>query len=137
MYIHRVPLLGAHTIGQARCTTFRTRIYNETDINTSLATALQSNCPSTGGDDKLSSLDASTPYTFDSCYFKNLVSNKGLLHSDQQLYSGGSTDSQVSGYSSNSAQFFADFKAAMINMGSISPLTGTDGEIRKNCRKTN
>lgn len=137
MYIHRVPLLGAHTIGQARCTTFRTRIYNETDINTSLATSLQSNCPSTGGDDKLSSLDASTPFTFDSCYFKNLVSKKGLLHSDQQLYSGGSTDSQVSGYSSNLPRFFADFKAAMINMGSISPLTGTDGEIRKNCRKTN
>jgi peroxidase len=135
--IHIHSHLGAHTIGQARCTTFRTRIYNETNIDTSLATSLQSNCPSAGEDDNLSPLDAFTPNTFDNFYFKNLVKDKGLLHSDQQLYSGGSTDSQVSVYSSNLAKFIADFKAAMINMGNISPLTGTDGEIRKNCRKTN
>ncbi|KAJ1688792.1 hypothetical protein LUZ63_012947 [Rhynchospora breviuscula] len=132
-----IALSGAHTIGQARCTTFRTRIYNETNIETSLATSLQSNCPSTGGDDKLSPLDAFTPNSFDNYYYKNLVNSKGLLHSDQQLYSGGSTDSQVTGYSSDLSKFYADFKAAMINMGNISPLTGTSGEIRKNCRKTN
>ncbi|URE48202.1 Cationic peroxidase 1 [Musa troglodytarum] len=104
-----VALSGAHTVGQARCTTFRARIYN----------------------------DASTPTAFDTCYYRNLLSNKGLLHSDQQLHGGGSTDSQVSSYAANSAKFFGDFASAMVKMGSISPLTGSSGEIRTNCRKTN
>ncbi|URE48193.1 Cationic peroxidase 1 [Musa troglodytarum] len=62
---------------------------------------------------------------------------RGLLHSDQQLHGGGSTDSQVSSYAANSAKFFGDFASAMVKMGSISPLTGSSGEIRTNCRKTN
>eukprot|EP00268_Persea_americana_P016662 TRINITY_DN17901_c0_g1_i1.p1 TRINITY_DN17901_c0_g1~~TRINITY_DN17901_c0_g1_i1.p1 ORF type:complete len:134 (+),score=18.71 TRINITY_DN17901_c0_g1_i1:253-654(+) len=132
-----VALSGSHTIGQARCTSFRARIYNETNIDSSLATSLKSNCPSTGGDDNLSPLDASTPTVFDNNYHKNLVNQKGLLHSDQQLYSGGSTDSQVTGYSTSSSTFFADFASAMVKMGNISPLTGTNGEIRTNCRKAN
>ncbi|URE48201.1 Cationic peroxidase 1 [Musa troglodytarum] len=109
-----VALSGAHTVGQARCTTFRARIYNDTDIDSSLAASLRSSCPSS-----------------------NLLSNKGLLHSDQQLHGGGSTDSQVSSYAANSAKFFGDFASAMVKMGSISPLTGSSGEIRTNCRKTN
>ncbi|XP_065035128.1 cationic peroxidase 1-like [Musa acuminata AAA Group] len=132
-----VALSGAHTIGQARCTSFRARIYNDTNIDSSLAASLQSSCPSSGDDDNLAPLDASTSTAFDSCYYRNLLSNKGLLHSDQQLHGGGSTDSQVSSYAANSAKFFGDFASAMVKMGSISPLTGSSGEIRTDCRKTN
>ncbi|RWR79013.1 cationic peroxidase 1-like protein [Cinnamomum micranthum f. kanehirae] len=131
-----VALSGSHTIGQARCTSFRARIYNDTNIDSSLATSLKSNCPSTGSDDKLSPLD-STPAIFDNSYYRNLLKNKGLLHSDQQLFNGGSTDSLVKSYSTNSATFSADFSSAMVKMGSISPLTGNSGEIRTNCRNTN
>lgn len=134
-----VALSGAHTIGQARCTTFRTRIYNETNINSTLATSLQANCPSNGGDNNTSPLDTTSPTTFDNAYFTNLMSLKGLLHSDQQLFngSGGSTDSQVSSYSSSSSTFFTDFANAMVKMGNLSVLTGSSGQIRTNCRKTN
>nr|TKS09075.1 peroxidase family protein [Populus alba] len=132
-----VALSGSHTIGQARCLMFRNRVYNETSLDSTLATSLKSNCPNTGSDDSLSSLDATTPVTFDNSYFKNLANNKGLLHSDQQLFSGGSTDSQVKTYSINSATFNADFASAMVKMGSISPLTGSDGQIRTNCAKVN
>ncbi|XP_030925461.1 cationic peroxidase 1-like [Quercus lobata] len=132
-----VALSGSHTIGQARCTVFRTRIYNETNINSSFATSLKSNCPSTGGDNNLAPLDLTSPTSFDNAYFKNLISNKGLLHSDQQLFNGGSTDSQVNAYSSNSASFLTDFANAMVKMGNLSPLTGTSGQIRTNCRKAN
>ena len=85
----------------------------------------------------MSPLDAVTCTLFDNFYFRNLVKKKGLLHSDQQLFSGGSTDSLVTTYSTNTARFFSDFAAAMVKMGNISPLTGTDGEVRLNCRKTN
>jgi len=130
-------LSGAHTIGQARCTTFRTRIYNESNINAAFTSSLKANCPSTGSDNNLSPLDLLTSTTFDNKYYRNLKSQKGLLHSDQQLFNGGSTDSQVTTYSTNQKTFNTDFGAAMVNMGNISPLTGTSGQIRKNCRKPN
>ncbi|KAG6522585.1 hypothetical protein ZIOFF_019726 [Zingiber officinale] len=132
-----VALSGAHTIGQARCTSFRSRIYNDTNIDSSFAQTRQSNCPRTSGsgDNGLAPLDLQTPTAFDNDYYANLVSQKGLLHTDQELYNGGSTDSQVSSYSSSQSSFFSDFTAAMIRMGDISPLTGSDGEIRKNCRR--
>ncbi|KAM1038365.1 hypothetical protein ACFX13_033789 [Malus domestica] len=132
-----VALSGSHTIGQARCTTFRTRLYNEANINASFATSLKSSCPTSGGDNNLSPLDVTSPTSFDNAYFSNLVSQRGLLHSDQQLFSGGSTDSQVNAYVSNPATFRTDFANAMIKMGNLSPLTGTNGQIRTNCRKVN
>ncbi|CAN4101098.1 unnamed protein product [Withania somnifera] len=67
-----VALAGGHTIGKAQCTTFRGRVYNETNIDSSLATSLKSNCPSTGGDDTLSSIDATTPVLFDNHFYKEL-----------------------------------------------------------------
>jgi peroxidase len=93
-------------------------------------------CPrKTGGRKNRAPLDLQTPNTFDNNYFKNLINKKGLLHSDQELYNGGSTDSLVQTYSNNAETFYDDFAAAMIKMGDIEPLTGSSGEIRKNCRK--
>uniref|UniRef100_A0A803MHS3 Peroxidase n=1 Tax=Chenopodium quinoa TaxID=63459 RepID=A0A803MHS3_CHEQI len=135
-----VALFGAHTIRQARCTTFKTRIYNETNINSTFATSLQANCPQSGGDNNLSPLDKTSATTFDNAYYTNLMSQQGLLHSDQQLYNGngtGTTDSQVSSYSSSSSTFLTDFSDAMVKMGNLSVLTGTNGEIRTICSKTN
>ncbi|CAN1349005.1 Peroxidase 52 [Linum perenne] len=128
-----VALSGSHTIGQPR-------IYNENNIDGSLARTRQSNCPRQNGtgDNNLAPLDFQTPTSFDNRYFGNLVGNRGLLHSDQQLFSGsGSTDSIVRSYSGNEGAFRSDFAAAMIKMGDISPLTGSRGEIRRNCRRAN
>ncbi|KAJ4837504.1 Peroxidase 52 [Turnera subulata] len=135
-----VALSGSHTIGQARCTNFRARVYNETNIDSSFAqTRRTPNCPSTSGsgDNNLAPLDLQTPIKFDNNYFKNLINRRGLLHSDQVLFNGGSTDSIVRTYSSNPSTFASDFVAGMIKMGDISPLTGSQGEIRKNCRRIN
>ncbi|KAL3334412.1 hypothetical protein AABB24_030915 [Solanum stoloniferum] len=135
-----VALSGAHTIGQARCTSFRGRIYNETkNMDASLARTRQNNCPraSGSGDNNLAPLDLQTPTHFDNHYFINLVNKKGLLHSDQQLFNGGSVDSIVKSYSNNPSSFISDFVTAMIKMGDIRPLTGSNGEIRKNCRRIN
>ncbi|MCL7025732.1 hypothetical protein MKW94_006371 [Papaver nudicaule] len=131
-----VILSGSHSIGQARCTIFRSRIHNETNIDTSFATSLKSSCPTSGNDNNLSPLD-STAVTFDNTYFKDLVNKKGLLHSDQELFNGGSTDTQVTTYSNDNPTFLTDFAVAMVKMGNLSPLTGSNGEIRTNCRKLN
>lgn len=132
-----VALSGSHTIGQARCIVFRGHIYNDTNINAQFATSLKANCPSTGGDNNLAPLDTTSPTAFDNAYYKNLQGQKGLLHSDQELFNGGSTDAQVNTYGTNSATFFTDFGNAMVKMGNLSPLTGTSGQIRTNCRKAN
>ncbi|CAI9287394.1 unnamed protein product [Lactuca saligna] len=131
-----VALSGAHTIGQARCSVFRSRLYNENNINSSFATSLRANCPSSGGDNNLSPLD-STATSFDNRYYNDLISQRGLLHSDQELSNGGSADAQVRTYGSNPSVFFRDFAAAMVKMSNLSPLTGSSGQVRTNCRRTN
>ncbi|KAL9230243.1 hypothetical protein vseg_005621 [Gypsophila vaccaria] len=134
-----VALSGGHTIGQARCVSFRPHIYNDSNIDATFAKTKRSICPITtgSGDNNLSPLDCQTPTHFDNKYYNNVVNMKGLLHSDQQLFSGGSTNALVQTYNSNPTQFFKDFVAGMINMGNIQPLTGSNGEVRTNCRKTN
>ncbi|XP_015897646.2 cationic peroxidase 1 [Ziziphus jujuba] len=132
-----VALSGSHTIGQARCSSFQGRLNNEKTIDSKFAKSLKSKCSSGGSGTALSPLDVSTPTAFDNSYYKNLLSQKGLLHSDQQLFSKGSTDSQVIAYSNNVGSFRTDFANAMVKMGNLSPLTGTSGQIRTNCRKVN
>ena len=65
------------------------------------------------------------------------MAHRGLLHTDQVLFNGGSQDALVRTYSANKAAFFRDFAASMMKMSYISPLTGNNGEIRNNCRVVN
>ena len=130
-------LSGGHTIGLARCSLFRTRIYNETNIDSNFATTRRANCPASGGDNNLAPLETQTSNRFDNNYYKDLVARRGLLHSDQVLFNGGSQDALVRTYSNDNAAFASDFAAAMVKMSNLSPLTETNGEIRRNCRMVN
>ncbi|XP_019450494.1 PREDICTED: lignin-forming anionic peroxidase-like [Lupinus angustifolius] len=136
-----VVLSGAHTLGQAQCFTFRNRIYdNASVIDGGFASTRRRGCPSLSNPEnnkKLAALDLVTPNSFDNNYFKNLIQKKGLLHSDQVLFSGGSTNNIVSEYSENPTTFKSDFAAAMIKMGDIEPLTGSNGIIRRICSAIN
>ncbi|MCL7042368.1 hypothetical protein MKW94_027318 [Papaver nudicaule] len=105
-----VILSGSHTIGQARCTTFRNRIHTETNIDPTFANSLKGIFPTSGS---------------------------RLLHSDQVLFNNGSTDAQVIAYNNDNPTFLTDFAVAMVKMGNLSPLTWSNGEIRTNCRRTN
>ncbi|KAM3392134.1 hypothetical protein ACQJBY_013330 [Aegilops geniculata] len=136
--VDMVALSGAHTIGKAQCSNFRTRIYGgDTNINTAFATSLKANCPQSGGNSNLANLDTTTPNSFDNAYYTNLLSQKGLLHSDQVLFNNDTTDSTVRNFASNAAAFSSAFTTAMIKMGNIAPLTGTQGQIRLSCSKVN
>ncbi|GLT88551.1 hypothetical protein SLE2022_065710 [Rubroshorea leprosula] len=133
-----VTLSGAHTIGLTRCTSFRARIYNDSDIDPSFAKSLQRICPRNGSDNVLARLDLQTPTFFDNLYYKNLVNYKGILHSDEELFNGSSTTALlVKRYATDNSVFFKDFAKAIVKMGNIKPLTGTSGEVRINCRKVN
>ncbi|XP_056164718.1 peroxidase 4-like [Syzygium oleosum] len=67
----------------------------------------------------------------------NLVQRRGLLHSDQQLFNGGPADSLVKLYSRSPVAFDKDFVVSITRMGDVKSLTGSNGEIRRNCRRVN
>ncbi|EEE54081.1 hypothetical protein OsJ_00811 [Oryza sativa Japonica Group] len=128
-------LSGAHTVGWARCSTFRTHIYNDTGVNATFASQLRTkSCPTTGGDGNLAPLELQAPNTFDNAYFTDLLSRRVLLRSDQELFGSGAgngtTDAFVRAYAANATTFAADFAAAMVRLGNLSPLTGKNGEIK-------
>ncbi|XAR73827.1 Peroxidase [Bertholletia excelsa] len=140
-----VALSGSHTIGDARCTSFRQRLYNQSGngkadstLDPSYASQLRNRCPRSGGDQNLFFLDFVSPTKFDNSYFKLLLASKGLLSSDQVLVTRSQqSKALVKKYAENVELFFDQFAKSMIKMGNISPLTGSRGEIRKNCRKMN
>ncbi|WVY96567.1 hypothetical protein V8G54_028718 [Vigna mungo] len=141
-----VALSGAHTFGRAQCQFFSQRLFNfsgtgspDPTLNSTYLATLQQNCPQNGSGSTLNNLDPSTPDTFDNSYFTNLLINMGLLQTDQELFStnGSSTISIVNNFANNQSAFFETFAQSMINMGNISPLTGTQGEIRTDCKKVN
>ncbi|XP_020228337.1 peroxidase 72 [Cajanus cajan] len=140
-----VALSGGHTIGNARCTTFRQRLYNQSGngepdstLNQYYAAYLRTRCPTSGGDQNLFFLDYATPYKFDNSYFKNLLAYKGLLNSDQVLFTMNQESAElVKLYAERNDIFFEQFAKSMVKMGNISPLRGPRGEIRENCRKIN
>ena len=90
IYENWMCYLGVQTIGYIKCLFVLRRIYNESNINPTYARALQAKCPLEGCDDNIVPLDIITPNHFDNAYYKNLLKKKGLLHTDQELYNGGS-----------------------------------------------
>ncbi|KAL5993211.1 Peroxidase 47 [Asimina triloba] len=132
---------GGHTLGVARCASFKNRLKNfdsKNDVDPSLdrtyAQSLAQTC--SGGDDATSPFDW-TSTSFDNQYFKAIQASGGLLTSDQTLYANPRTRGIVDGYAANQPMFFYDFSQAMIKMGQLDVKEGGQGEIRLNCRKIN
>ena len=123
-------LSGAHTIGYSQCLNFRDHIYNGTNIDPAFAQP-------PNGDKNLAPFDVQTQLLFDNAYYPNLVARRGLLHSDQELFNGGSQDALVRQYSNSPSQLSADFVTAMLKMGGLLPSSGTQTEVRLNCRRPN
>ena len=108
-------------------------------LNPSFLPRIRQVCPRDGNGTTLANQDPTTPDTFDNNYFSILKAKIGLLTSDQVLYStpGADTIEIVNKFSASQTTFFKSFAQSMIKMGNISPLTGTHGEIRLNCRRVN
>ncbi|XP_047334861.1 peroxidase 9 [Impatiens glandulifera] len=144
--IDLVALSGGHTIGMARCATFKQRLYNQKGNNQPDQTlerayyfGLKTICPIIGGDNNISPLDLASPARFDNTYFKLIQWGKGLLTSDEVLLTGNvrMTAELVKAYALDEALFFRQFAESMTKMGNINPLTGYNGEVRKNCHRVN
>ena len=131
---------GAHSVGRAHCGAFQNRLTPTVDptLNPAYAKFLNRSCPITNGVTSLNEvfLDVTTPTRLDEVYYKNLQVNKGLLTSDQNLMND-TTTKPIVDQNAYFGVFAPRFVSAMIAMGNINVKTGTEGNIRLNCRKFN
>ena len=126
---------GAHTLGVARCSSFKSRLSQaDPTLDSHFAQTLSETC--SAGDNKEQPFDA-TRNDFDSLYFEALTRQNGVLFSDQTLYNSPKTKNVVNAYALNQAMFFFDFEQAMAKMSLLDVKNGSNGEVRKNCRKIN
>ncbi|XP_042491355.1 peroxidase 5-like [Macadamia integrifolia] len=142
-----VTLSGAHSIGVAHCDAFINRLYNfseTSDVDPSLdpiyAKFLKIKCPPnvTHTDPTIVQLDALTPETLDNKYYVGLKLNLGLLTSDQALLTNETLEAMVNMNAYHPEVWDWAFAKAMVKMGEIIEVeTGTEGEIRVNCRVIN
>jgi len=132
-----IALSGGHTIGRVRCGLVRLFL-NDTDTNADFKAKLAKACPADGDQFAVQDLDTKTPDKFDNNYYKNLRRGEGIIRSDQTLQSTpGDNVDIVKDFAKNKENFYAQFAISTIKMGNIRPLTGIQGQIRKNCRVVN
>ncbi|EFJ31802.1 hypothetical protein SELMODRAFT_144289 [Selaginella moellendorffii] len=131
-----VVLSGGHSAGFAHCNKFMDRIYGRIDptMDTGYARGLRGTCPQRNLDPTVvANLDTTTSTTFDNVFYQNLQSKKGLLRSDQVLYTDPNTKKVVDSFASNNTAFLIEFAAVMDKLSAFKVKTGSQGEIRKNC----
>ena len=131
---------GAHTIGRANCSLLTGPLLdslNNVSINDNFKNNVEKACAA--NHTSLQNLDLTTPNTFDNTYYTNLEKSEGILISDQTLYStpGAESVKYVKLFAKKQNAFFKQFVKSTIKMGNISPKTGDEGEIRKNCHVPN
>ncbi|CAL9001724.1 unnamed protein product [Prunus brigantina] len=136
-----VALSGSHSIGKARCFSVMSRLYNQSGtgrpdpaFEPKFREKLNKLCPLDVDQNVTVGLDAS-PVVFDNQYFKDLVSGKGFLNSDQTLYTFPQTRGLVKKFSIDQGVFFKAFVEGMLKMGDLK--VDQPGEVRKNCRVVN
>ncbi|XP_042506242.1 peroxidase 21 [Macadamia integrifolia] len=137
-----VSLLGAHSVGRVHCVNLVGRLYPDIDptIDAIHGKYLRRRCPSPDPDPKAVQYarnDLETPMILDNMYFKNVLAHKGLLLVDQQLVSDPRTAPFVEKMASDNDYFLQQFSRALLLLSQNNPLTGDQGEIRKDCRYVN
>lgn len=82
-------------------------------------------------------MNPASPAITDVGYYTDILAHRGLFTSDQTLLTNPTTASQVTQNAGNPFLWKSKFASAMVKMGQIGVLTGTNGEIRANCRVIN
>lgn len=145
-----VTLVGGHTIGTSACQFFKYRLYNFTTtgngadptINPAFLTQIRALCPADGNGSRRVALDTGSGNSFDVSFFTNLRNGRGILESDQKLWTDASTKTYVQRFSGPirgllGLRFDIEFGRSMVKMGNIGVKTGTQGEIRRVCSAVN
>ncbi|KAA8545594.1 hypothetical protein F0562_020378 [Nyssa sinensis] len=143
-----VTLVGGHTIGTSACQFFSYRLYNfnstgaaDPSIDPAFLPQLQALCPQNGDGTKRVGLDNGSANKFDASFFTNLRNGRGMLESDQKLWTDDSTKYFVQRFLGIRGllglSFNVEFGKSMVKMSNIKVKTGSKGEIRKVCSAIN
>ncbi|KAI4375860.1 hypothetical protein MLD38_013680 [Melastoma candidum] len=144
-----VTLVGGHTIGTVACQFVTNRLYdfNNTNgmsdptINPSFLSKFKALCPQNGDGNKRIFLDTGSGNSFDTSYLSNLRNGRGILDSDQALWTDPSTRTFVQRFLAtrgpSALNFGAEFGKSVVKLGGIGVKTGVNGEIRKVCTAFN
>ncbi|XP_076915929.1 peroxidase 60-like [Bidens hawaiensis] len=140
-----IYLLGGHTVGVAHCSLFQDRLYNfqntgkpDPTMDSTLLASLRKTCAQNATVDRTVNLDQNplSSKVIDKSFYNQIMLRRGVLQIDQELALDGLTKSKVAAVAASS-DFNTKFAQAMVKMGAIQVLTGTQGEIRKSCRAIN
>ncbi|KAL6607789.1 hypothetical protein ACP70R_040852 [Stipagrostis hirtigluma subsp. patula] len=143
-----VVLSGSHTIGVSHCDSFTSRIYNfnntpgaiDPALSKAYAFLLKSVCPANSSQffpNTTLDMDIITPTRLDNKYYVGLSNNLGMFESDAALLTNATMRALVDTFARREGMWRTEFAKSMIKMGQIDVLSGTQGEIRKNCRVIN
>lgn len=139
--------IGGHTVGVTHCFVIQSRLYNfqntgkpDPTMDPRLLQTLRQRCPqnSTTAGSNTINLDQNILSSFivDNSFYRQILAHRGVLQIDQELALDPLTSTEVSSIA-HGYDFCSKFGEAMVKLGAIGVLTGTDGEIRKSCRAVN
>ncbi|KAI7983938.1 Peroxidase 60 [Camellia lanceoleosa] len=141
--VDMVYLLGGHTVGVAHCSLFKDRLYNfqnsgkpDPTMNLVLLEMLKYRCPQNATVDNTADLDENpvSAYVVDNSYYQQILLGRGILQIDQELALDPRTTDTVKYAAVVGYDFQIKFAQAMVRLGAVQVLNGTQGEIRTSCR---
>ncbi|KAK9110652.1 hypothetical protein Sjap_018712 [Stephania japonica] len=111
-------------------------------IDPTFVPQLRALCPQNGDGSRRVALDTGSQNTFDDSYFKNLKNGRGVLESDQKLWTDPATRTIVQRYSGTirglfGLRFSVEFARSMVKMSNVGVKTGSQGQIRRVCTAIN
>ncbi|GJV25120.1 putative peroxidase 48 [Tanacetum coccineum] len=158
-----VTLLGAHSTGKIHCKFFEKRLYNfggtnqpDPSMDPEFVELLRSMCNNSETHSQSPSASPSpSPLTtsktrkeqamnmdyegpgsgFGTLYYRSLLQGRGILFVDQQMTAGENSSNWVRQYASDVSMFHKDFAQVMMKLSNYQVLTGSQGEVRQNCRE--
>ena len=133
---------GSHSVGRVHCVNLVERLYPTVDptIDPEYAKYLKMRCPTPTPDPNgvlYSRNDRETTMILDNMYYSNVLKHKGLLIVDQELVSNPLTLPYVKKFAADNLYFHAQFSRGIRLLSENNPLTGDQGEVRKDCRFVN
>jgi peroxidase len=77
------------------------------------------------------------PFGLDNAFYPSVLAGRAVLQIDQKLASSVIARRIVAMFATRPGNFRRQFARSMVKLGSVNVLTGSQGEVRLNCRRFN